>query len=141
MTAAIALGAFYSPIQRHVQLLPMLAQQWRNKRTVRYFPNLAVHPSGKIQAPLLHNEIDVCVKWRFAYFRAGNAKLIVNAATGMAGTWRATGSQRIVRLGSTWRHYANDLPYCFHPVISYNRKPSKLCTNRQSLTLSVISFD
>jgi hypothetical protein len=113
MAAAIALDAFYSTIQTHVQLPPLLAQQWRNKRTARYsqitevlrrgfhlkpkgttilrqnlkeiyrFRDLAVHPSGKIQAPLLHPEIDVGVEWRFAHFRAQNAELIVNTATGM----------------------------------------------------------
>ncbi|WP_157469781.1 hypothetical protein [Desulfobulbus elongatus] len=113
MAAAIALDAFYSMIQGHVQLPPTLIQKWRTKRTSRYSqvtevlrrgfhlkPNgtanlrqnlkeiyrlrdMAVHPSGKIKAPLLHPEIQVGVEWRFAYFRAQNAEKVVNATTGM----------------------------------------------------------
>lgn len=111
MAAAIALDAFYSTIQTHVHLPPALVEQWRTKRTARYsqvtevlrrgfhlkpngtktlrqnlkeiyrFRDLAVHPSGKIEAPLLHPELDVGVEWRFAYFRAANADALVNAAT------------------------------------------------------------
>ena len=113
MAAATALDAFYSVIQTHVQLPPLLVEQWRTKRTPRYsqitevlrrgfhlkpkgtavlrqnlreiyrFRDLAVHPSGKIQAPILHPEIDVGVEWRFVHFRAHNAEMLVNAATGM----------------------------------------------------------
>ena len=111
MAAAIALDAFYSLMQTHVQLPPSLVTRWRTKRTARYsqvteilrrafhlkpegtavlrqnlkeiyrLRDLAVHPSGKIEAPILHPEINVGVEWRFAYFRAHNAELIVNAAT------------------------------------------------------------
>jgi hypothetical protein len=113
MAAAIALDAFYSRIQTYIQLSPLLVQQWRDKRTARYsqitevlrlgfnlkpkgtatlrqnlkeiyrFRDLAVHPSGKTQAPVLHPEMEVGVEWRFAHFRAQNAELIVNSATGM----------------------------------------------------------
>ncbi len=111
MAAAIALDAFYALMQTHVQLPPSLVKQWRTKRTPRYsqvtevlrrafhlkpkgtaalrqnlkeiykLRDLAVHPSGKIEAPILHPEINVGVEWRFAYFRTHNAELIVNAAT------------------------------------------------------------
>jgi hypothetical protein len=111
MAAAIALDAFYAVIQSHVQLPPSLVERWRTKRTPRYsqitevlrrafhlhkkgtatlrqnlreiyrLRDLAVHPSGKIEAPILHPEIKVGVEWRFAYFRAHNAELIVNAGT------------------------------------------------------------
>lgn len=111
MAAVIALDAFYALIQTYVQLPPSLVEQWRAKRTSRYsqvtevlrrafhlkpkatgalrqnlkeiyrLRDLAVHPSGKIEAPILHPEINVGVEWRFAYFRAQNAELIVNAAT------------------------------------------------------------
>jgi hypothetical protein len=111
MAAAIALDAFYSLIQTHVDLPPSLTEQWRTKRTPRYsqvtevlrrafrlkpkgvavlrgnlkeiyrLRDLAVHPSGKIAAPTLHSELGVGVEWRFAYFRAHNAELAVNVAT------------------------------------------------------------
>ncbi|MEO6825677.1 MAG: hypothetical protein ABI167_13295 [Nitrosospira sp.] len=113
MAAAISLDAFYSRIQTYVQLPSLLIQQWRDKRTARYmqitevlrrafslkteetgilrqnlkqiyrFRDLAVHPSGKIQAPLQHPEMDVRVEWRFATFCAQNADLLVSAATGI----------------------------------------------------------
>ncbi len=111
MAAAIAIDSFYALIQTYVNLPPSLVTKWRTKRTARYtqvaevlrrafnlkpegsaalrqnlkeiyrLRDLAVHPSGKIEAPILHPEINVGVEWRFAYFRAHNAELIVNAAT------------------------------------------------------------
>ena len=110
MAAAIAIDAFYSLLQNHVELPASLVERWRTKRTARYsqvteilrrafhlkpkgtavlrrnikeiyrLRDLAVHPSGKIEAPILHPELNVGVEWRFAYFRAHNAELIVNAA-------------------------------------------------------------
>jgi len=108
--AATAIEAFYSVLRTEVALPPSIVQAWRNNRTARYsqvtevvrralgikqgiasvrgylkeiyrFRDLAVHPPGKIQVPIHHPELDVGVEWRFAYFRAGNAELIVNAAT------------------------------------------------------------
>ena len=111
MAAAIAIDAFYSIIQAHVELPPSLLKKWRSKRTSRYsqvtevlrrafnlrpkgtvalrqnlkeiyrLRDLAVHPSGKIEEPFFHPEINVGVEWRFACFRAQNAELVVNAAT------------------------------------------------------------
>jgi hypothetical protein len=110
MAAAIALDAFYATLQPHV-VPPTLAEQWRTARTARFkqvtevirrafrlkpegtallranlkeiyrLRDLAVHPSGKLEAPIYHPELDVGVEWRFAYFRASNAELIVNGAT------------------------------------------------------------
>jgi hypothetical protein len=111
MAAAIALDAFYSILQTHVTLPPALIEKWRTGRTARYsqvtevlrqafrlkskgtaalrtmlkdiyrFRDIAVHPSGKIEAPIYHPELDVGVEWRFAYFRATIAEQRVNAAT------------------------------------------------------------
>lgn len=111
MAAAIAIDAFYSIIQTYIILPPGLVQKWRTRRTSRYSQvtevlrrafhlkpkgtavlreylkeiyrvrDLAVHPSGKIKAPILHPELKIGVEWRFAYFSARNAELIVNAAT------------------------------------------------------------
>lgn len=113
MAAAIALDAFYSVIQPHVAIPPDLVERWRTGRTARSsqvaevvrrafrlkpkgtaalrtnlkeifrLRDLAVHPSGKIEAPIYHPELDVGVEWRFAFFRASSAELVVNAATGM----------------------------------------------------------
>ncbi len=111
MAAATALEAFYSVLQTEVSMPPSLVEKWRTKRTARYsqvtevirrayavkpkgvtairgnlkevyrMRDLAVHPSGKIEAPVLHPELDVGVEWRFAYFRASNAELVVNAVS------------------------------------------------------------
>lgn len=113
MAAAIAWEAAYSVLQQHVKLPPSLTERWRKGRTARYsqvaevvrrafnlkpkgvamlranlkelyrYRDFAVHPSGKIQAPLLHPELDLGVEWRFAYFRARNAELAVMAAAAM----------------------------------------------------------
>jgi len=111
VAAAIAIDAFYSLVQTHVELPPDLLETWRTKGTSRYsqvtevlrrafrlkpkgtaalrqnlkeiyrLRDLAVHPSGKIAAPILHPELNTGVEWRFAYFRAYNAELVVNGAT------------------------------------------------------------
>ena len=111
MAAAIAIDAFYSIIQTHAVLPTSLVDRWRTKRTPRYsqvtevlrrafqlktkgtaalrqnlkeiyrFRDLAVHPSGKIEAPIMHPELNVGVEWRFAHFRAHNAELVVDAVT------------------------------------------------------------
>jgi hypothetical protein len=111
MAAATAIDAFYAVIKTHVSIPRDVLSKWRTKRTARYsqitevlrrgfglkpkgvaalrqnlkeiyrLRDLAVHPSGKIQAAIPHPELGVGVEWRFAYFRAHNADLVVNAAT------------------------------------------------------------
>jgi hypothetical protein len=111
MAAAIAVDAFYALIKTHVDMPQRVSVTWRANRTARYsqvvevlrrgfllkpkgaarlkgilkdiyrFRDLAVHPSGKIEAPIFHPEIGVSVEWRFAYFHAENAANIVNAST------------------------------------------------------------
>ena len=111
MAAAIAVDAFYGVMKTHLALPPRLAEKWRMKRTSRHtqvtevlrrafllkpkgvarlkgnlkeiyrLRDLAVHPSGKMDAPILHPEIGVGVEWRFACFRAHNAELVVNSAS------------------------------------------------------------
>ncbi len=109
VAAAIAWDAVYSILRQHVSIPSSLAVKWRVGRTARYsqvaeivrraftlkpkeaaalranlkeiyrFRDLAVHPSGKIEAPLLHPELELGVEWRFVYFRAINAELVVTA--------------------------------------------------------------
>jgi hypothetical protein len=104
MASAIAIDAFYSILAQHVSIPSGLSKKWRDKRTPRYaqvtevlrrafklkavgtknlrqqlreiyrFRDMAVHPSGKVEAPLYHPELDVDVEWRFAYFSATNAE-------------------------------------------------------------------
>src|SRR5919106_477049 len=99
MAAAIALDAFYAMLRPHVGLPPALVERWRTERTARFSQvtevirrafrlqpkgtgalranlreiyrvrDLAVHPSGRIEAPIYHPELNVGVEWRFAYFR------------------------------------------------------------------------
>lgn len=150
MAAAIALDAFYSVIQSHVQLPPSTIETWRTKRTARYsqitevlrrgfhlksngvkmlraslkeiyrFRDLAIHPSGKIGAPLLHPELNVGVEWRFAYFRATNAEALVNAATAII--WDLTNNgepteSEIIRYTDTLRSQMTRLFPSGHPLL------------------------
>lgn len=109
MAAGIAIDALYAAVRPNVKLPQLLVEKWREKRTPRYvmisevlgralslqpqaahalhqnlgeisrFRDLAVDPSGKTDAPVLHPELGVGVEWRFAYFRCDNALLIVRA--------------------------------------------------------------
>jgi hypothetical protein len=113
MAAAIAWDAAYAVLREHVTIPPAMADKWRKRRTARYtqvaetvrrafslkpkgaavlranlkeiyrYRDLAVHPSGKIGAPLLHPELDVGMEWRFVFFRAKNAELAVQVAAAM----------------------------------------------------------
>jgi hypothetical protein len=113
MAVAIAIDAFYATLQPNVAIPESMLTRWREKRTARYsqvtetvrrafnltpkntsvlranlkdvyhLRDLAVHPSGKIEAPILHPELGVGVEWRFAYFRAQIAELVVHGATGI----------------------------------------------------------
>lgn len=113
MAAAIAWDAAYAVLREHVTLPPAMAEKWRKGRTARYtqvseivrrafslkpkgalalrtnlkeiyrYRDLAVHPSGRIEAPMLHPELDLGMEWRFVYFRAKNAEIAVLAAAAM----------------------------------------------------------
>jgi hypothetical protein len=109
MASGIAVDAFYAGVQSRVNLPQSLIDEWRDKDTPRYiqvsevmrrafslepkhvsslrqnlaeifrFRDLAIDPSGKMNAQILHPELGVGVEWRFAYFRCENALLIVKA--------------------------------------------------------------
>ncbi|RFP78092.1 hypothetical protein DY262_12275 [Hydrogenophaga borbori] len=113
MSAAIAWDALYAILREHVAIPAVMAEAWRRGRTARYTQvaetvrrafvlkpkgaavlrsnlrkmyaarDMAVHPSGKISAPILHPELDVGLEWRFVYFRAQNAATVVLGAAGM----------------------------------------------------------
>ena len=113
MAAAIAWDAAYAVLREHVTIPPSTLEKWRKGRTARYtqvaevvrraftlkpkgasmlrnnlkelyrYRDRAVHPSGKIEAPLLHPELNLGMEWRFVYFRATNAELAVMAAAAM----------------------------------------------------------
>ena len=113
MAAAIAWDAFYSILRQNVKIPQSLIERWRSGRTARYsqvteivrrafslnpkktstlranlkeiyrFRDLAVHPSGQIEAALLHPELNIGVEWRFVYFQATNAELAVSGAAAM----------------------------------------------------------
>jgi len=113
MAAAIAVDAFYAAIKPKIQIPEDLREQWRQNRTPRYaqiaevvrrgfslpqngaknlrqnlkeifrLRDLAVHPSGNIEAPIPHPELTVGVEWRFAWFRFDNAIAVVRATLDM----------------------------------------------------------
>ena len=107
--SAIALDAFCAVVQTRIYLPQALIAEWQENRTRHYvqisevlrrafslttknvsnlrqsleeifrFRDLAIDPSGKMDARVLHPELGVGVEWRFAYFRFKNALLIVKA--------------------------------------------------------------
>lgn len=109
--AAIAIDAFYGMLQPYVQFSPSVKKRCSGRRPSRYAQvaevlrrayklkpketaalranvkeiyrvrDLAVHPSGEVDAAVYHRELDVGVEWRFAYFRASNAEKIVYGAS------------------------------------------------------------
>lgn len=113
VAAAIAIDAFYSMVQPYTGLRPSTLAKWRGRGTARYsqvtevirrafnlkkngtlilrnnlkeiyrYRDMAVHPSNKLQEAIYHPELKVCVEWRFAYYSASNAELVVNAVGGM----------------------------------------------------------
>ena len=116
MAAAIAMDAFYAVIKTKADISETLIKKWKDNGTARYaqisevlrqaftlkesegdvlrqnlkqifkLRDLAVHPDGQIQAPLHHPEINVAVEWRFFYFRAENASILVGEAQNMIRT-------------------------------------------------------
>lgn len=110
MAAAIAIDSFYASLKDKTDIPPATIQAWREKKTARYkqivevirssfsikprncvhlrqnikeifrLRDMAVHPSGNVSAPVFHPELQVGVEWRFALFRAENAKAVVQSA-------------------------------------------------------------
>lgn len=143
MAAAIALDAFYAVVQPKTKVSGELKATWRKNRTARHIQvaevlrmafglggvgfdalrqdleqifrlrDLAVHPWGDLEAPILHPELDVGVEWRFAHFRQTNADAVVNAViriitqlvtsgrpkNGELGQYAATLRARLDRIG------------------------------------------
>jgi hypothetical protein len=109
MAAATAVDSMYAAVQKKVPLPQPLIDEWRDSRAPRdvrisdvlslafslepshassarqalaeifRFRDLAIDPSGKIDAQVLHPELGVGVEWRFVYFRYESAALIVKA--------------------------------------------------------------
>lgn len=113
MAAAIAWDGVYAVLREYVVVPEELVETWRRGRTARYSQvaeivrrafslknkgaarlraslkelyrcrDMAVHPSGKIEAAVLHPELKVGTEWRFVLFRAENAELVVMSAAAM----------------------------------------------------------
>jgi len=113
MAAAIAIDAFYAVVQTKTKLPAHLITSWRAKKTARYaqicevlrlafslrpqatrvlrqnlraiykLRDKAIHPTGKLEAPVLHPELQVGVEWRFSDFRFENAYLVVRETLNM----------------------------------------------------------
>ena len=105
---AIAYDSFYATIKTKISLPDDLTEKWKKNRTSRHlqitetirrgfritndsvkilkqaikeilhFRDLAVHPTGNIEKPVMHPELSIGVEWRFATFTYINAKLLVN---------------------------------------------------------------
>ena len=124
VTSAIAVDALYAVVQTRVNLPQSLIDEWRDKRTPRYiqisevlarafslepknvssvrqtlaeifrFRDLAVDPSAKMDAQILHPQLGVGVEWRFVYFRCENALLIVKATLRLVAELAAAGKPK-----------------------------------------------
>jgi hypothetical protein len=107
--SGIALDSFCAAVQARIHVPEGLIAEWQEKRTPRHvqmsevlrrafslaakhvnsvrqsleeifrFRDLAIDPSAKTNARILHPELGIGVEWRFAYFRYQNAQLIVTA--------------------------------------------------------------
>lgn len=143
MAAAISWDAFYAVLREHVTIPPSTLEKWRNGRTARYtqvaevtrqafgltqkgasmlrgnlkqiyrYRDLAVHPSGKIEAPLLHPELNLGMEWRFVYFRAHNAELAVMAAAAMLWDLTHNGKSKDKRISEYQKTLATRLKEIF----------------------------
>ena len=124
MASGIAIDAFCAVVQASVHLPQSLIDEWRDKHTPRYiqiaevlrrafslesknvsslrqtlgeifrFRDLAIDPSGKMDAQILHPELGVGVEWRFAYFRYQNALMIVKATVRLIAELAASGKPK-----------------------------------------------
>ena len=125
MASAIAVDAFCAAVQSKLQLPQSLVEQWREKDVPRpaqisevlriafsltakeegnlrrnlgeifRFRDLAIDPSAKSDALILHPELRVGVEWRFAYFQCENALLIVRATVRLVSELVASGKPKI----------------------------------------------
>ena len=105
MATAIAFDALYDAVRKINDVLATLVAQWKANKTARYkqiaetlkiafglnakqlealrgslkqhykLRDLAMHPSGELDAPILHPELNGGVEWRFAFFRSYNAQI------------------------------------------------------------------
>jgi hypothetical protein len=108
ISIGIAYDSFYATIKPKIKLDKDLTERWKHNRTSRHiqisetirlgfkignagtkilkqaisqivkFRDLAIHPSGNIEQPVLHPELNIGVEWRFACFTYLNANMIVN---------------------------------------------------------------
>jgi hypothetical protein len=113
MSAAIAWDAFYAVVNSKITIPQELIAKWRENRTARYkqvsevlrvafnlkpagfkalcqnlkeiyrLRDQAVHPTGKISAPVYHPELKVGVEWRFLCFRYESAAMVVRETVRM----------------------------------------------------------
>lgn len=104
---AIAFDSFYGTVKGMVSLPKGLIEKWKTNRTARYiqisetlrrafylnkeetkrlkltlkqifhFRDMAIHPKGEIEHPIIHPDLGVGVEWRFVCFSFNNARLIV----------------------------------------------------------------
>lgn len=153
MAAAIAWDAAYAVLREHVIIPPTTLEKWRNGRTARYtqvaevmriafklkpkgtsmlrnnlkeiyrYRDLAVHPSGKIEAPLLHPELNLGMEWRFVYFRATNAELVVMASAAMLWDLAQNGKSKDPKISEYQKTLMSRLQEIFPngaPVVPFN---------------------
>jgi hypothetical protein len=107
MSGAIAIDAFYASVKDRISFSEDLTKSWSKNKTARHtqiaevirrsflmgensfhqvrdylkkimhLRDMAVHPSGKIDEPILHPELNLGMEWRFVAFSYLNAKPVL----------------------------------------------------------------
>ena len=107
ISMAIAYDSFYGTIKNKINLPQTMIDAWKKNRTARYirisetlkqafiirkkgnailrqaikeifrFRDMAIHPTGDLEYPVMHPELGVAVEWRFQTFSYMNANMIV----------------------------------------------------------------
>ena len=144
--AGMAIDALYAAVRPKVEPPQLLVEKWREKRAPHYiqisevlctalslepraasalrqnlgeisrFRDLAVDPSRKTDAPVLHPELGVGVEWRFAYFRCDNAQLIVKVTLGLIWELLASGKPQDAEVQA----YVDALRSSIEPLLNSN---------------------
>jgi hypothetical protein len=145
MSGAIAIDAFYASVKDKITLPEELTRSWSKNKTARHkqiaevmrrgflmgektfhqvrdnlkeimrLRDMAVHPSGKIDEPILHPELNLGMEWRFVTFRYLNAKLVVGACLSLIAQLAIHPRDEFESL----KNYCNSLQYRISPIVGY----------------------
>lgn len=141
--AAFAIDAFYAMVKERIDIQQEVLDAWKKNGTARkkqiyevlryafsmgpdsekqmweiidhivHFRDLAVHPSAKLSAPILHPELQKGTEWRFVMYRFQNAKPAVSAVLSLVAQLAPRYKQKYPRL----KQYCEDLERSVAPIV------------------------